>query len=86
MLLTLTDEGHIYYPRQKLVELTGEKLHISMGLVDEALDKLRMDERIVIENLGDHEGVYLIRNHIYESKIAFYLKRLLGVAEIRSFS
>ena len=78
MLLTLTDEGHIYYPRQKLVELTGEKLHISMGLVDEALDKLRMDERIVIENLGDHEGVYLIRNHIYESKIAFYLKRLLA--------
>ncbi len=78
MLLTLTDEGHIYYPRQKLVELTGEKLDISMGLVDEALDKLQLDERIFIENLGDHEGVYLLRNHIYESKIAFYLKRLLG--------
>ena len=78
MLLSLTDEGHIYYPRSKLTELTGEKLNISTGLVDEALDKLQMDERIVIENLGDHEGVYLLRNHIYESKIAFYLKRLLS--------
>lgn len=77
MLLKVTDDGHIYYPRPDLVELTSEKLDISPGLVDEALGRLEQEERIVVEDLGDHEGVYLARNHLYETKIAFYLQRLL---------
>lgn len=77
MLLKVTDDGHIYYPRHELIELAAQKLDIPALLMEDALVKLEREERIIIENLGDHEGVYLSRNHLYESKIAFYLQRLL---------
>ena len=77
ILLKITEEGHIYYPRVKLVEAASQQLDIAPELIDEALGKLELEERVVIEDLGEHEGVYLSRNHLYESKIAFYLQRLL---------
>ena len=77
ILLKIPEEGHIYYPRAKLVEAASQQLDIAPELIDEALGKLELEERVVIEDLGEHEGVYLSRNHLYESKIAFYLQRLL---------
>ena len=77
MLMRLTEDGHIYYPRNLLVEESAQKLSIPEDLADEAIDDLERDERVVVEDLGDHDGVYLTRNHIYESKIAFYMQRLL---------
>ena len=76
MLLKLVDEGHVYYPREALVTKTSEQLHIDPLLVDESIQDLEREERVVIEDFGDHEGVYLSRFHHYESKIAFYLKRI----------
>ncbi len=77
-LMEISNEGHIYYPKNKLIELTSKKLDIDPLLVEEAIQIVAKDERIVIEDLGDHEGVYLSRNHDYESKIAYYLRRLLN--------
>ena len=77
MLMRLTEDGHIYYPRNLLVEESAQKLSIPEDLADEAIDDLEREERVVVEDLGDHDGVYLTRNHIYESKIAFYMQRLL---------
>lgn len=76
-LMHLTEDGHIYYPRNLLVEEASGKLSISPELAEGAVDDLEREERVVIEDLGDHEGVYLSRNHMYESKIAFYMQRLL---------
>ena len=76
-LMRLTEDGHIYYPRDLLVEEASGKLSISPELAEGAIDDLEREERVVIEDLGDHEGVYLSRNHMYESKIAFYMQRLL---------
>ena len=77
MLMRLTEDGHIYYPRNLLVEESAQKLSIPADLADAAIDDLEREERVVVEDLGDHDGVYLTRNHIYESKIAFYMQRLL---------
>jgi len=77
MLLKITDDGHIYYPRPELIRLTSEKLDIPVACVEEALGRLELEERVVLEELGDHQGVYLSRNHLYETRIAFYLHRLL---------
>ncbi|MBQ8664649.1 MAG: ATP-dependent RecD-like DNA helicase, partial [Mailhella sp.] len=77
MLMRLTDDGHVYFPRVQLVEEAVEKLSIPADMADEAIRDLELEERVVIEDLGDHEGVYLARHHLYESKIAFYLHRLL---------
>ncbi len=78
MLMELSSEGHIYYPEDKLIEKTSGDLNIDSGLVAEALTNLQKEERIVIDELDDHRGVYLYRHYVYESKIAFYLKRLLN--------
>lgn len=78
MLMELSSEGHIYYPEDKLIEKTSGDLNIDSGLVAEALTNLQKEERIIIDELDDHRGVYLYRHYVYESKIAFYLKRLLN--------
>ncbi len=76
-LMEITNEGHIYYPKDKLIDKTSSTLDIDHDLVTGAVAMLLRDERIIVEDFGDHEGVYLTRYHTYESKIAFYLKRLL---------
>lgn len=78
MLMELSSEGHIYYPEDKLIEKTSVELDIESGLVASALKNLQKEERIIIDDLGDHNGVYLYRHYLYESKIAYYLKRLLN--------
>ena len=77
MLMRLTDDGHVYYPRTQLVEEAVDKLSIPADMADEAISDLELEQRVIIEDLGDHHGVYLSRHHHYESKIAFYLHRLL---------
>lgn len=77
-LMELSGEGHIYYPEDKLIERTSGELNIDSNLVAKALLNLEKEERIVLDELDDHKGVYLYRHHVYETKIAFYLKRLLN--------
>lgn len=78
MLRRLTDDGHVYYPLEALISLTGDKLDIRYDLVEEAIRSLEREERVVVETMDDVEGVFLSRYHHYESKIAYYLKRLLA--------
>ena len=77
LLMRLTDDGHVYFPRTQLVEEAVDKLGLPADRADEAVSDLELEQRVVIEDLGDHAGVYLARHHLYESKIAFYLHRLL---------
>ena len=75
------DIAELYYfeAEERLATLGGE-------LLLEAIDDLEREERVVIEDLGDHDGVYLTRNHIYESKIAFYMQRLMRSPKSVRFS
>ncbi len=86
MLMRLTEDGHVYYPRNLLVEEASQKLSIPSDMADEAIEELEREDRVVVEDLGDHEGVYLTRNHIYESKIAYYMQRLLHSPKSVRFS
>jgi len=78
MLLKLTDEGNVYYPREQLVALTADKLDIAYEAVESAIDDLETEERVVLEEFEDHVGVYLSRLHHYETKISYYLHRILN--------
>lgn len=86
LLLQLTEEGHVYFPRELLVRMAEEKLSVPAALGESALDELEREERVVIEDLGDETGVYLARDYMYESKIAFYLQRLLHSPKSVHFS
>ncbi len=76
-LMEISNDGHIYYPKDKLIELTCRKLQIDYENVEQALNTLEAEDRVIIEDLGEHQGVYLSIYYQYESKISFYLKRLL---------
>ncbi len=81
LLYTLSkcsDDGHVYMPKDALLTLTSDKLEISYDLLEDAIDSLEREERIVCEPLQDEVGIYLTKYYHYESKIAFYLKRILN--------
>ena len=77
-LLRMVDEGHVYCPQDILIQHASEQLHIDPALVSDALKLLEDEQRVVLEDFGDHTGVYLSRFHHYESKIAFYLRRIMA--------
>ena len=76
-LRRLTDDGHVYVPRDKLITLTSDQLNIPLALVEDSLDALELEERIVVEEMDGEIGIFLTRFHHCESKTAFYLQRLL---------
>ncbi len=81
LLYTLTkcnDDGHVYMPQDKLVALTSESLEIPYDLVEEAIASIEEQDRIVCEDMQGEVGVFLSRYYHYESKIAYYLKRLVS--------
>ncbi len=76
-LAKCSDDGHVYMPKDALLSMTSDNLEIAYDLVEDAITKLERDERIVCEPLKDEVGIYLSRYYHYESKIAYYLKRIL---------
>ncbi len=80
LLYTLSkccDNGHVFMPQDKLVNMTSEALEITYDMVENALDGLERQERIVCEEMDGEMGIFLSRFYHYESKIAHYLKRIL---------
>lgn len=82
VLRRVTDEGNVFFPYDKLVHQTADELGVETALLEDALCSLVADERIVIDTLtaddgAPFDGVYLSRYHHCESKIAFYLHRIL---------
>ncbi len=71
------DNGHVFMPQEKLVNMTSEALEITYDMVENAIEGIERQERIVCEEMEGEVGIFLTRFHHYESKIAHYLKRIL---------
>ncbi|MDP9001076.1 MAG: ATP-dependent RecD-like DNA helicase [Myxococcota bacterium] len=84
VLATLSDEGHVYVPRPRLLSAAVEVLTIDPPIIETAIGALAADERVVIEPLpsGD-EAVYLKPLHTAEAVSAGRIRMLLG-SESRS--
>jgi exodeoxyribonuclease V alpha subunit len=79
MLTKTTDEGHVYFPLDGLVTKTSDTLNIRADLVEDAIDTLEREERVVVEELSNGQvAVYRSRYHAYESGISTYIKKILG--------
>jgi exodeoxyribonuclease V alpha subunit len=82
----LSDEGHVFYPYESLVRKSREILGVEKDVVVEALGRLSMDNRIIIEDIhesidefkANNKGVYLAKFHLCETSIAKRLKTLLA--------
>lgn len=79
VLQKATDDGHVYFPRSRLCEDAGRQTGMPPEAHQAAIDSLARAEHIIREPLEgeDDEAIYLKRFHHYESKIAWYLQRII---------
>jgi len=78
VLSELVDEGHVYYPYEKLKEKAGELLEVNESILDTALATLSDQRRVVIEQHPEHDAVYLTPLHVAETNVATRLKTLIN--------
>ena len=85
VLHQLADEGHVYYPFNPLLTKSQEILEVDQEILLRALDTLRTEQKIVLEDLeengepkGGHQAVYLAKFHLSETNIAARLKALIN--------
>lgn len=76
VLHELTTEGHVYYPYEDLLKKAQEMLQTEVSLLEQALRTLRVEDKIVIENMGALRGVYLSGYYLAEKKIAERVQQL----------
>ncbi len=93
VLHQLSDEGHVFYPYEYLVQKSRETLGVERDAIVEALGGLAINKKIVLEDLNEsidefkenNKGVYLAKFHLCETSIATRLKTLsIAPKSIRS--
>lgn len=73
-----TEDGHVYLPKSVLIQQICKETGVGPELAEAAISALAGFQRVVCEEFEDgQEGVYLHRFHHCESRIAYYLTRLL---------
>jgi exodeoxyribonuclease V alpha subunit len=78
VLSELVDEGHVYYPQDKLMSVAAELLDVEQPKVETALAELAKQKRILIEPQGDKQAVYLTPLHVAEVNVAKRLETLIN--------
>jgi len=89
VLNQLSDEGHVYYPYEALIEKSCEILDVEKEGVRQAIGSLTLGQKIFVEDLNDsldnfrinHKAVYLTQFHVCETGIAARLKALCRAAK-----
>jgi exodeoxyribonuclease V alpha subunit len=83
----LSEEGHVYYPYELLIEKCQEILQVGREVVVNAFGSITLEKRIVIEDLNqdieefkeNNKAVYLSKFFVSETSIASRMKTLIGV-------
>ncbi|MFC1820671.1 ATP-dependent RecD-like DNA helicase, partial [Thermodesulfobacteriota bacterium] len=81
----LSEEGHVYYPYDLLVERCMEILEVDREIIIEAFSPITNENKIVMEDLAQDleqfesgkKAIYLTRFHVSETGIAHNLARLV---------
>jgi len=72
-----TNNGHVYLPRQALIEKVFELLNVSEGLIENEITSLMIEKSIVSEVIGEETCIYLNAFFYAESYVA---KKLLEIS------
>ena len=86
VLHKLSDEGHVYYPYEPLIEACQKILEVDKAIIIKGLAKLFEEKKIVLEDLNEakadfianNKAVYLTGYHVAEQGIAQRIKTLLS--------
>lgn len=84
VLHEMAEEGHVYFPYEKLIEKCREMLDIDREIIVLAMAAVSMDKRVVIEDINfnlaeyqeNNKAVYLSGYYAAEKYLAERLKRL----------
>jgi len=87
VLYGLSDDGHVYYPYDLLVDKCKEVLEVDSTTIQDALARLFVENRIIIEDLNEDletyqpnkKAVYLKKYHVCEIGITSKIKMMLQV-------
>jgi exodeoxyribonuclease V alpha subunit len=77
VLSELVDEGHVYYPYDKLIEAAAALLEIDQAIIEAAVPVLVGQRRVIVEEQQGERAVYLTPLHVAESNVAKRLKILI---------
>ena len=85
VLHQLSDEGHVYYPYEELINKSREILTVERDVVVDAIAVIAVNKKIVIEDLNsgiekfavNNKAVYLAKFYLCETRIAGMIKRLV---------
>jgi exodeoxyribonuclease V alpha subunit len=86
VLNQLADEGHVYFPYEKLTSKSSEILEVEREAIVQALETLAVGEKIVIEDLNDRfdafeensKAVFLAGFYLCETGITQRIKTLIN--------
>jgi exodeoxyribonuclease V alpha subunit len=89
VLHELTDEGHVYYPYELLIEKCKEMLDIDREIIVKAMGTVTADKHIVIEDIKqdlaefqeNNKAVYLAGYHIAEKNLADRLRTIVNAPQ-----
>jgi exodeoxyribonuclease V alpha subunit len=86
VLQQLAEDGHVFYPYERLVEKSQEILQVDREVISRACGTIAVDKRVTFEDLNrelaefrqNHKAVYLPKFHAAETGIAAMMTRLLN--------
>ncbi len=86
VLNQLAEEGSVYCAYEPLITRCSEVLHVDHDILTEAIGKLAVNDKIVLEDLNDSletfqenfKAVFLTKYHLAENRISQRIDRLLS--------
>jgi len=78
VLSELVDEGHVYYPHDKLMEAAASLLEVNRDVLETALAALVEQRRAVVEEQKGERAIYLTPLHIAEVNVSRRLETLVS--------
>ena len=91
VLKQLSNDGHVYYPYELLIEECKKVLNLERDVIVKAFGKIASEKKIVLEDINaeeikENKAVYLTEFYISEAGISNSLKKLLNVKKtLRAF-
>ena len=90
VLNQLSDDGHVYYPYERLIKKCQEILEVDREIIIKAIGTISLDKRVVIEDLNEgieefrenNKAVYLAKYHFSETSIANKVKTLINAPQL----
>ena len=86
VLHQLSDEGHVYYPYEPLIEKSREILEVESDVIVQAMSIIASEGKVIIEDLTEtiddtdekKQAVYLAGYYIAETNVAARIKTLMA--------